>query len=419
MIRMKIIISCSFVSAMTLLVPHLGFSETPTPAASLNSADAALKNTEAPAAPSESISESPPVPPPNIPQVSSPRSSIGNVLANLQTSAALDLYAPFPMQNAGSDSERLRVRSAELLFFGPIDHLFDSTLSIAGHDENGEFELSLHEGYIGSTKLIPNARFRVGKFFLGVGRLNQFHQHDWPFISPPKSHAMFFAETAVDAAANEGAADTGAEFSYLLPTDFYLDITAGITNGYCYGHCHTNGGDRPLAPVHYLRPVMFFNLANGSGMQTGFNYLARTESDGKHVRIAGIDLTYKKRQGRILDWLIQSEFYHRFTRPNGLPNVEEIGGYLYSEHGINEQWSAGLRLDAFTTPSLTFTTGDRRKNFDYGVVPVLTYKVSEFSTVRASYTFLNETREGDSNRPVQKIELQLISFLGAHPAHEF
>ena len=136
---------------------------------------------------------------------------------------------------------KLAVREAEVFFYAPIDPIFDGVLGIAAHQEGGVALFEIHEATIGSTKLVPWSRFRVGQFFLGVGKLNSTHRHDWPFTSAPRVHQEFFGEEGVD--------DTGLEYSILPPLPISLDLTVGITNGWKYGHVH-NAGEEPKAPIH-------------------------------------------------------------------------------------------------------------------------------------------------------------------------
>lgn len=84
-------------------------------------------------------------------------------LQNIQTSAAIDITAPLSFDN--SENNKLDIRSAELVFFGPLDPTFDAVINLAAHNEDGEYHAELHEAYVGSSKLIPSSRFRAGKFF--------------------------------------------------------------------------------------------------------------------------------------------------------------------------------------------------------------------------------------------------------------
>lgn len=333
------------------------------------------------------------------------------VLSGMNATAALDLVTPLYSTEEHGEGFRVLPRSAEFMLYGPIDHLFDGVINFAGHTEDGEFHFELHEGYVESSKLIGNSRFKLGKFFLGVGRLNQYHQHDWNFIDAPLAHRAFFAE--------EGAADTGLEYSYLLPTDHFFEITAGVTSGYCYGHCH-DGGERPERALMYVHPVTYFDVSDLAGLQVGLSYLNRADISMGTVQLVGFDTVYKKREGKLLRWLHQSEGYLELASPAGESVQRRVGGYHLTQYGFSPQWFAGLRFDAFSDLSKTFvTTGESRGDFDYAATGVLTWKPSEFANVKFSYGAHVDTTEGDADQISHLAQLQFVFLLGAHPAHDF
>jgi len=334
-----------------------------------------------------------------------------NVFQNIQAMAALDIVSDVYTSIDKDRAYNVNVRSAELMFYSPIDQNFDGKIAFGGHTDATGFEFELHEGYLSSSRFIPSSRFKVGKFLLGVGRLNQHHQHDWNFTTAPKVHRTFFAD--------EAAADTGIEYTYLLPTEHFFEITAGVTSGYCYGHCH-GAGKKPPRPLYYVHPVTYFELSPQSGIQLGLSYLTRRDDLQVETHLTGFDLVYKQRRGKLLRWLTQTEAYYQEQAGGASSNLKQVGAYHLTQYGLNENWYLGLRLDAFSELSKKFvTTGERRKDFDYAIVPILTWKPSEFSTFRFSYTFDVDTTQGDSDKQNHLAQVQLSFILGAHPAHDF
>ena len=204
-------------------------------------------------------------------------------------------------QGLSSDSgalERLSPRALELTFYAPVDHNFDAVASATAHDERGEVFFEIHELWLGSSKLIPRGRFRVGQMFPAFGRLQRFHQHDWPFISAPEVHARFFDD--------EGVIDTGAEFTYLLPLPQFVELTLGATSGWTFGHTH-NEGAKPDIPTHYSRLATSFGVGKLGDAELGFNYVGRTSSENTRTTTLGLDFVTKKREARTLKYLLQSE----------------------------------------------------------------------------------------------------------------
>ena len=338
------------------------------------------------------------------------------LLQNINLGAAVDTLASGGFDK--NQDNQVNVRSAEVLLYGPVDHIFDGVLNVAGHNRDGDFHFELHEGYIGSSKLIPQSRFRVGKFLLGVGRLNTYHQHDWPFVTAPKVFREFFNPGASILQA-EGVADTGLEYSWLLPTKRFIDITIGVTNGYCYGECDTPG-QKPPYPLYYIHPSTFFELGDGKGLLLGTSYMSRKTFAGEKTDLIGIDATYKAREGKRLKWLLQTEVFYQVQTVTDDDSSKKLGFYVYPQYGLNDRWSLGFRVDGFSQLNLKdSTTREKLKDLDYALVPTVSYKTSEFSTVRLAYAHEVDTTQGKDNKMDRIVQLQLVFLLGAHPAHEF
>jgi hypothetical protein len=335
----------------------------------------------------------------------------------LQISGTGDIIGMFGTSNSTPNTNRFDAREAELTVFAPIDHLFDGQISLAAHQENGAAFFEIHELFVGSTKLIPRSRFRVGQYFLGFGRLNQFHRHDWPFISAPKVNSVFFGGS--ESIFFEAARDTGVEYSWLMPLPFYLDLTVGITNGWVLGHSHVIG-TKPNMPTHYIRAATFVDPFLGEGkMQLGFNYVGRRDSGANNRAFFGIDATAKWREQDYTKFLLQSEIWLMLHRPNGGTNENILGYYLFPQYSFNSNWSVGIRFDGYWNLTRTDAFGNSARSFSYGVVPTVSYKASEFSTFRVAYNWKGTLEDGTERLPERLLEFQAVFILGAHPAHEF
>ena len=328
----------------------------------------------------------------------------------LQISIAGDMVAEYGLADDSSARERLSSRALEFMFFAPVDHRFDAMASGTAHEEAGQVFFETHEMWIGSSKLIPRTRFRIGQMFPAFGRLQRFHQHDWPFISAPEVQARFFGQ--------EGVIDTGGEFSYLLPIPMFLEWTAGATSGWTFGHSHDEG-ERPKVPTHFSRLATYVDLGNLGGSEIGLNYVGRTSAEETEMKIFGLDLVAKKRNGRTLTYLLQSETWLREEKRKNSETERILGGYVYAQYGINANWQIGLRLDALTVLSQENALGEKEDNLNFAWVPTLTYRSSEFATFRLAY---NNKRDSVNNKTVNEdsyIQFQVTFILGAHPAHTF
>ncbi len=318
---------------------------------------------------------------------------------------AADFVGNFGAKDQNIYPRRFDLREAEFGFYGPIDHTFDGNISVAAHNENGAYNIEIHEAHLSSFKLLPNFRAKLGKFFLGVGRLNQFHRHDWPFIQTPKSHRLFFDD--------EAASDTGLQIQYLfVQLPIYTELTLGLTNGWTFGHTH-NQGVKPLQPTHYARIQNFFSVDESGGIQAGWNYLGRNARNDGQMKLFGIDLTGKWREASVLKWLLQAELWGKNIRPPGGALDRSFGGYAFLQRHLFQKLSGGIRLDGYSIDTSPVF------NLDYSVAPTLTYKHSEFSQFKMAYQLDWEKREHTDSQVNRTIQLQATFLLGDHPSHDF
>jgi len=327
----------------------------------------------------------------------------------LQTSVSGDVVGAF----GDRTQNRLDPREAEFMFYAPSDHFFDAVLSGSAHNESGQFHFELHEAYVGSSRLIPRARFRLGQFFLGIGHLNQFDRHYCPFITAPKVHQTFLAP--------EGVIDSGVEYSYLLPTQLFLEATVGVTNGWVFGHSHV-AGSSPFFPTTYLRLLTYFPLhANDddAGVQVGTTVLTRKTNDAAQTWLLGLDATAKFRKEKILTFFLQSEFWYRKIIPKDTVASEQFGFYIYPQMVLWDPLYLGVRFDFFNTMGLKDVLQQSIRSFELGIVPTLVYKVSEFTHFKAAYSYLPEYYQNRFTETPSKFEIQAVFILGAHPAHDF
>ncbi|WP_372655760.1 hypothetical protein [Halobacteriovorax sp.] len=331
--------------------------------------------------------------------------------SDVEVSAAGDFLYEHGINKDSSATDKLIMRGVELSIYAPVDDRFNGVLTAAAHDENGETVVELHELYMSSFSLIPRSNIRVGQYFLSVGRLGRSHQHDWVFTRAPKFYRSFFGD--------EGLIDSGAEYSYMLPTDNIYNLIVGVTSGYKYGHSHTEGS-KPKVPTHYARFSRFFEFSSTSGLDIGLSYLGRTDSQENDLKLAGIDLTAKWRKGRMTEYLLQSELWYKNELDISNELKEQVGMYVFNEFGLSVQNSFGLRLDAFKDLSKRNALTNRiSNNISYGTLVQHTFTSSEFLKVRSTIAHEFDREEGLTTSKDTRATVQMIFILGSHPAHDF
>ena len=328
----------------------------------------------------------------------------------LKTSASVDMVGSFKANKDSGAKDEFVIREAEIILTAPVDQVFTGLLSFAAHREEGVSIAEVHEAYVSTSKLIPRSNIRAGQFFLGVGRLNRFHRHEWPFIFAPKVQEAFFGV--------EGALDSGIEYSYLAPLPFYLEATLGLTNGWTYGHSH-NEGEKPKEPTHYGRLATYLDLPYEGGAQIAYNFLSRTDFVGDRVTLNGLDFAAKWREAGLLNVLVQGEVWLRGKKPDEGELEKTLGSYLLTQYAVDSQVFVGLLIDQYTVLSLEDLTGNHVSNSILGLAPTVTYKASEFSTLRFAYDWQLDRQKDREDRTDARLEVQLNYMIGAHPAHDF
>lgn len=314
------------------------------------------------------------------------------------------------------------VREFELSANSQIDHTWEGTLTLSMHQEPDsmhEPHPEIHEAFMYSNQVISNTTLKVGRFFLGFGRLNRFHRHDWAITEAPLYHQEFFGSEAVK--------DNGVELSKILTNSFYLKLTMGLTTGHTFKDEHDHEEDeehgKAFRPTHYLRLSSFKEFTSQKGFEYGLNYIGRADSEGNSFRYAGLDLIYKNKMGRFYRDLLQLEFWHRHTNPTASEtNEEAMGAYAYYERGFDQNHALGIRLDWYQNKAHheEATEHDHSVEVDdnfYELGVIYSYYNSEFMRTRTTLSHSQGLIEDEDKLNNTKFILQLVFMIGAHPAH--
>ena len=332
--------------------------------------------------------------------------SIAQAEAAVNYGASGELYVPFPVENGQSDAERSRIRTIELTSNAKLDELtpgLAARLTIGATDLSGNLVFNLREGFVQATDLLPGLDVRAGKFFLPVGILNQTRKSAWAFVSSPTFFVRFFDDN--------GVADTGLDLNYRFGSQ--IAVRFGLTNGYRFDSATLNGGARPMTPTHFVRPKYSFT-AGASKFEVGLNYLGRVSDTGESLKMSGVDFSFAPVTDDHESWSLQAELFDRAVNPPSLPLTEDVGGYAYLERGLN-QFAAGARFDYYQIRSLTDASGAYRPNLNIALSPTVVYRGRDHLRLQGSYTYLRETRSGNSDRSEQIIELRLVTEFGNTP----
>ena len=290
-----------------------------------------------------------------------------------------------------SNKTGLSIEEMALQLSGNVDTWFrvKTTFSMEGTSQFGLEEL------VGSGLITNNLSLQVGKFFVPIGKHNQLHAHDHPFVAIPVSNEMVLGE--------DGIQEIGFGASYLLPVPFFSEINLQILEG---------ENDTLFASTlndgfaYLTRSGNSFDLSDETTMDANLAYAFGDNSLSGPYRtteVLGVDIRFKYkplgREGyRTTIW--QSEFLTS-TREQ-----VKTGFYTYLQQQFAKRWWMQGRY------SHSYQGSDRSDQNQYSFA--LSYFPSEFLETKLEYTHLNQITVDEN-----QLFLRLNFTLGAHKGHNY
>jgi hypothetical protein len=273
-----------------------------------------------------------------------------------------------------------------------------------------------------TTSLPWGFTLKAGRFFSGIGYMNEQHAHTWDFADPALPYRAFL---------NTQLGDDGVQLRWLAPTELFVELGAEALRGDQF----PAGGPGS----RYVGSYSFFghtgaDLSDSSSVRGGLSWLHskaanRTTEDGANTFTGDsdtyiADLVYKwSPEGNPVEtnFKLQGEYFLRHE--NGAFDAspysgDQRGWYLQAVYQFMPQWRIGLRHDevrasdpgaAFVgTPLETFGSGPKRDSI------MADYSTSEFGRFRLQYN-------NDRSRPEtdHQFLLQYTISIGAHGAHQY
>ncbi len=327
---------------------------------------------------------------------------------------------------------------SEVSFLANVDDKFYGNLTIALTPEN---EVEVEEAYGVLTALPYGVVPKFGRFFSGIGYMNEQHQHVWDFKDAPLAYQAFLGTQF---------AQDGLQVKWVAPTDTFLEFGAEIGNGDGFPGSQRNsnglgggsvfvhaGGD--IGPRASWRAGVSFletraSNRQGTQLDTTGNII-QTAFAGK-TRIAIADFVWKYAPSgntKQTSVKVQGEYFWGRASGNltydsdgafGLTQTDayssrQRGWYLQGIWQFMPMWRVGLRYDRLDPggPDYGANAGFLATDpFDPRKTTVMfDYTPSEFSRFRLQYAQSKTRRDMTDNQ----LFLQYILTLGAHPAHKF
>jgi len=348
-----------------------------------------------------------------------------------------------PPEGEGPGDRSFNLGESELTLAANVDPYFFANVTAAIQGDNS---IDIEEAYFKTLALNHGFTLKGGRFFSGIGYLNEVHSHNWDFVDQPLVYQAFFAGQL---------AQDGVQLRWLAPTDYFIELGAEAGNGRSF--------PGTLRDSNALGSTALFAHAGGdvgdsTSWRFGVSWLQAHSSDrayqdtdqfGAAVTNAFSGTTRTWIVDGTLKWAphgdpthhqlkVQGEYMHR-TENGQLAfdlsganladaySSSQSGWYLQAVYEFIQRWRAGVRYDSMNsgTPSIGLVDA---KILPANAFPALLpgtpqrtsimvdWSLSEFSRLRAQYAWDEARAEHELDR---QLFLQYIFAIGAHGAHKF
>ena len=126
----------------------------------------------------------------------------------------------------GPGDRSFNLGESEITIASSVDPYFSAQLTAS---ITGENEIGVEEAFVRTTALPDGFTAKLGRFFSGLGYLNEVHAHAWDFVDQPLAYqAMFGGQFQ----------QNGVQVKWIAPTDLFLEFGAETGNGDSFPGTH-------------------------------------------------------------------------------------------------------------------------------------------------------------------------------------
>ncbi len=335
----------------------------------------------------------------------------------------------------GPGARSFALSESEVSLGANVDPYLAGTLTLSVAPDNS---LSIEEAFFQTTALGNGLRVKGGRFFSGIGYLNEQHAHTWDFFDAPLAYQAFLGTQF---------AQDGLQLRWLAPTDTFIELGAEAGNGREFPAMQndSNGIGSGAVSAHIGGDAGF-----SSSWRAGVSYLSASprdrSSDGFDANDNAVRNVFS---GTSRMWLadfvwkwapngnpvqrnlkLQAEFFRRReagtlvfdadgAAATGRYASRQWGAYAQAAYQFMPRWSTGLRYDRLDRGTVNFAAADPallapRFNPSRWTA-MLAYAPSEFSRFRLQVA-ADRSRPGVTDNQF-RVDYQMS--LGAHGAHSF
>jgi hypothetical protein len=335
---------------------------------------------------------------------------------------------------AGPPGRGFSLAETELGFSASIDPWLRGAAVISVHPDD---TVSVEEAFVQTTSLGNGLSLKAGRFFSGIGYLNEQHSHTWDFVDNPLAYQAFLGTQV---------ADDGVQLRWLAPTDLFVEAGVELGRGRSFPASAAGGNGAGMAA---LFAHVGGDIGDSSSWRAGLSMLnakasdqalVATNSDGSVVansftgstRVWVGDFVWKwapNGNATRTNFKLQGE-YLRSTREGDLTydvagagsagsyRSAQSGWYLQGIYQFMPRWRAGVRTERLDSGSNSFAANPAFAAIAYKPRKnslMLDFSPSEFSRIRLQLA-RDESRVGS---PDNQLSLQYQMSLGAHGAHGY
>lgn len=305
--------------------------------------------------------------------------------------------------------------------------------------------VSVENAFVQNNALGNGLNLKFGRYFSGLGYLNEQHAHAWDFADQPLVYATLWENQL---------AEDGVQLKWLAPTDMFFEVggemgkgrgfpgTETPKNGSGAGVLFVHIGDdigvehswRAGASLHKTHRVdaesadvpdlsgnLVTNLFTGDSQTTGLDFVWKYSPNGntanRYVKLQG-EYFQRKETG---DLTYDTAGVTASTNTTDSFNVTQSGWYVQSVAQFMPHWRAGLRYDQLDSGTANVgATNAANVISNYGYTPkrttlMMDYSPSEFTRVRVQLA-QDESRQSLADK---QFFVQYVMSLGAHGAHSY
>ncbi len=297
---------------------------------------------------------------------------------------------------------------SEFTLSANVDERFAGQLTVALTPEN---TVSVEEAYAIFTAAPFGLAPKIGRFFSGIGYLNEQHQHAWDFVDAPLAYQAFLGGQY---------ANDGVQVKWVAPIDHFLELGAEAGNGDGFpGSARNKNGVGSGAVYAHTGG----DIGESHSWRAGVSWV-RTRSDERSAAddTGIVDFVWKWAPNgnvRQTNFKIQGEYFR--GKESGVAvtdspiqlapdeyTARRSGWYLQGVYQFMPQWRVGARYDRLDPGA--GESFDPRK-----YTAMVDWSPSEFSRVRLQYARSQTLPDVTDNQ----VFIQYILSLGAHGAHKY